>query len=72
MQDPSHNPTRIEDGKYRADVLRGGTVEPFWYYVVRRTDSNEVIHLAKFESYEQALNAARTALARITRQVAAS
>jgi hypothetical protein len=71
MQDSGHDPTRIEDGSYRADVLRGGTVEPFWYYVIRRNDSNEVIHIANFEYYEQALKAARTALDRMAREAAA-
>lgn len=65
MQDSSHNPTHIEHGSYRADVLRGGTIEGFWYYAIRRKDSNEIIHLAKFDSYEQAMEAARNVLARM-------
>lgn len=72
MQDYSPNPARIEAGKYQADVLRGGTIERFWYYIIRRKDSSEIIHLAKYESYEQALEAAREALARINLETAAS
>lgn len=68
MQDFSLGPTRIEDGNYRADVLRGGTVEPFWYYVIRRMDSNQAIAIAKYESYEKTLEAAKEALARINRK----
>ena len=71
MQDSGHDPTRIEEGRYRADVVGGGTVETFWYYVIRRNDSNEVIQIATFEYSEQALNAARMALARMAREAAA-
>jgi hypothetical protein len=53
MQDPSHDPMRIENGKYQADVQRGGTVEPFWYYLIRRKDSNEIINIGKFENSER-------------------
>jgi hypothetical protein len=65
MQDFSLRPSRVEDGNYRADVLRGGTVDPFWYYVIRRMDSNEAISIAKYETYEKTLEAAREALARM-------
>ena len=65
MQDSGHNPTRIEDGSYRADVLRGGKVEPFWYYVIQRKESNGIIDLVKFKTYEQAIARAREVLAQL-------
>ena len=70
MQDLSANPTRIAIGNYRADVLQGGTVERFWYYVIQRKDSNKIIDLAKFESYEQAMEAARKILDEMNRKAA--
>jgi hypothetical protein len=71
MHDSSHDPF-IESGRYRAEVLRGGTIERFWYYVIRRKDSNEVLDLAKFESCEEAMEAARKALARMNVETVAS
>ena len=58
-------PSRIERGRYVAEVLQGGSKEPFWYYLIRRKDSNEIIDLVKFESYEQAMEMAQKALARL-------
>lgn len=72
MQDLNNSPARIEVGSYQADILRGGTIEKFWYYVIRRKDSNEIIDLAKFEDREQAMEAARQVLARVSEQSAAS
>jgi hypothetical protein len=63
MQDPLHNPERVESGKYQADVQRGGTEETFWCYVSRRKDSNEIIDLAKIETREEAMEAAQRVLA---------
>ena len=71
MHDSSHDPV-IESGKYRAEVLRGGTREPFWYYVIRRKDSNQILDLAKFESREEAMQAARAELARMNVETVAS
>lgn len=72
MQDSSHDPTRIEIGKYQADVLRAGTVEPFWYYLIRRKDSNEIINIGKFETRKEAMEAAQKILARMNPSAAAS
>jgi len=72
MQDPSHDPARIESGKYQADVQRAGTKEPFWYYIIRQKDSNEVIHIGKFETRKEAIEAAQKVLAMINPSVAAS
>jgi hypothetical protein len=72
MKDLTHDPSRIESGKYQADVQRGGNVEPFWYYIIRRKDSNEIIHLAKFETHDEAMEAARRVLARMNPSAAAS
>ena len=72
MQDFSHNPTHIENGSYRADVLRGGTIDPFWYYVIRRKDSLEITYIAKFDNYEQAMEAARETLAKMNAKATAS
>ena len=71
MQGTGHNPARIEAGKYRAEVLRGGTLEPFWYYIIQRKDSNEILDLAKFASYEQAVEAARRTLAQMNSEAEA-
>lgn len=72
MQDPNHDRARIESGKYQADVQRGGTKEPFWYYVIRRKGSNEVIHIGKFETRKEAMEAAQQVLDRMNPSVAAS
>jgi hypothetical protein len=56
-------PTRIERGNYTADVLHHTSAESLWYYVIQRKDSNEVIDLVKFNTYEQAIARVREVLA---------
>ncbi|HJW98867.1 MAG TPA: hypothetical protein VJ453_01845 [Terriglobales bacterium] len=52
-------------------MLRHTTpTEQFWYYVVQRKASNEVIDLVKFDSYEQAMEAAQQVLAKMHRAIA--
>ena len=58
---------RIERGEYIAEVLSGNGPEPFWYYVVQRRGSSEILDLVKFEKYEDAHQEARQALARLHR-----
>ena len=58
-------PCRIERSSYLADVLQAGDAEPFWYYVIQRKGSNEVIDLVKFDTYEQALEAATQMLVKM-------
>jgi len=53
---------RIENGDYIAEVLHGNRPEPFWYYVVRRKSSGEVLDLVRFEKYEDAVEGARKAV----------
>ena len=64
MPNSSHpEPTHIERGNYTADVLHHTSVESFWYYVIRRKNSNAVIDLVKFNTYEGAIASAREVLA---------
>lgn len=61
-------PFRIERGNYLAEVLQGsGTAEHFWYYVVQRKDSDEIIDMVKFSTYEEAMESARQVLATLNR-----
>jgi hypothetical protein len=71
MQNPGHDPAHIERGDYQADVQRGGTVEPFWYYIIRRKDSNQIINIEKFKNRKQAIEAAQDVLARMNPSAAA-
>lgn len=64
-------PCRIERGNYLADVLQAGDAEPFWYYVIQRKCSNEVIDLVKFDTYEQALKAATQVLVKMNEAITA-
>ena len=74
MPDSSHpEPTRIERGNYIADVLHHTSAESFWtsaesfwYYVIQRKNSNEVIDLVKFNTYEGAIARAQEVLARLS------
>ena len=67
MPDSSHpEPTRIERGNYNADVLHHTNAEPFWYYVIQRKNSKEVIDLVKFNSYEGAIARAQEVLASLS------
>ena len=66
MPDSNHSePTHIERGNYTADVLHHTSAEPFWYYVIQRRESNGVIDLVKFETYEQAIARAQEVLAQL-------
>lgn len=72
MVDSNHSiPCRIERGSYLVDVLQAGIEEPFWYYVIQRKESDQIIDLVKFNNYEQALEAATEMLARMNEAVAA-
>ena len=67
----SDSPSRIERGNYLAEVLQGSSTEPFWYYVIHRKGSNEIIDLMKFDSRDHAMEAARLVLERINRAAVA-
>lgn len=68
MPDSIHpEPTHIEQGNYTADVLHHTSAEPFWYYVIQRKESNGVIDLMKFNTYEQAIASAQEALVQLNR-----
>lgn len=67
----AENPTRIEGGHYVAEVLQGDSTEPFWYYVLQRQDSTEILELVKFETVEAAIEGAKRALSRVNRAAAA-
>lgn len=64
----SNQPSRIERGNYSVEVLQGSdTAERFWYYVVQRKGSNEILDLVKFDTYEEAMESARQVLATMNR-----
>ena len=73
MPDSTHpEPTRIERGNYIADVLHHTSAESFWtsaesfwYYVIQRRESNGIIDLVKFKTYEQAIARAQEVLAQL-------
>ena len=57
-------------GNYLVEVLQGSdTAEHFWYYVVQRKGSNEIIDLVKFNTYAEAMESARQVLATMNRAV---
>jgi hypothetical protein len=63
---------RVECGEYLAEVLQGNnTSEPFWYYVLQRKGSSEILELAKYNTFEAAVEAANRALGRMQRAAAA-
>lgn len=65
-------PSRMERGNYLVEVLQGSdTAEQFWYYVVQRKGSNEIIDLVKFDTYEEAMESARQVLATMNRPASA-
>jgi hypothetical protein len=71
QDDPNRQPTRMEQGNYLADVLRHTSdTEQFWYYLIQRRGSNEILDLVKSANYEEAMEAARQALARMQRAIA--
>ena len=70
MVDENDSP-RIESSDYVAEVLQGNSPEPFWYYVLQRKGSSEILDLMKFRDYEDAIKAARQAVARMSRAAAA-
>lgn len=55
-------PCRIERANYVVDVFPAGSTEPFWHYLIQR---KQIIDLVKFDSYEQALEAATEMLAKM-------
>ncbi len=70
MQDLTHQPARIEQGNYQVNVLRHtSNTEQFWYYIIQRKGSDDIIDLVKANSYEEAMEAARQALTRIQRAI---
>ena len=65
-------PIRLERGNYLIDVLQGNnTSDSFWYYVLQRIGSSEILDLAKFDTHEQAVEAARGALEKVSRAASA-
>ena len=65
-------PCRIERGNYLADILQGSSAKPFWYYIVQRKGSAEIIDLVKFDTYEQALEAATQILVKMDQSPSAN
>jgi len=57
--------SQVQNGNYIADVLRGNGPEPFWYYILRRKYSREILDLVKFDNYEDAIREARKAVMRM-------
>jgi len=74
VPDSTNNPerTQIEGLDHIAEVLQGNNAaEPFWYYVLQRKDSPEILDLAKYDSFEQAIEGAKRAVAAMHRAAAA-
>ena len=73
MPESSNNPkrTRIERNEYTADILQGNNAsEQFWYYVLQRKDSSEILDLAKYDTFAEAIEGAKQAVARMQRAAA--
>jgi|SRR5215469_2142957 len=69
-----HDPerTHIQQGDYTAEVLQGNNVaEPFWYYVLQRKDSPEILDLAKYNTFDEAIEGAKLAVGRMQQAAAA-
>lgn len=56
---------RWAEGNYVAEVLFSSLSSPSWYYIVQRAGSSKVIDLARFDTREQAREAAQQALKRL-------
>ena len=69
-QPSGESPSRIEQGSYRAEILQGSSAEPFWYYVIQRNGSQEIIDLMKFDSRDRAIEAAQLVLQRLNQAAA--
>lgn len=64
--------TRVERGDYMAEVLQGNNAtEQFWYYVLQRKGSPEILHIEKYKIFEEAVEGANQALQRMRRATAA-
>lgn len=58
--------TRLEQGNYFADILQAANAtEEFWYYIIQRIGSNGIVDLVKFNTKEEAIEAAQKALSRL-------
>ena len=69
MQDPTQ--TRLERGDHIADVLEGNNgAERFWYYIIQRKGSSQIIDLVKFDTQEAAFQAVGKALDSFSRVTA--
>jgi hypothetical protein len=65
--------TRIENDTCLADILQATKdSEPFWYYIIQRKGSNGIIDLVKFPTEQEAIEAARRALARFSKAASAA
>jgi hypothetical protein len=76
VQGTSHHggspPRIITHGNYVAEILWGSnTTERFWYYVLRRKDSPEMLDLQKYSTLEAAIEGAKAAIGRMHRAAAA-
>ena len=67
MLNHEDSPSRIESGKYVAEILQGDNPQPFWYYMIQRKGSNQIVDLMKFGSKRQAIEAAQFVLDRLNR-----
>lgn len=61
---------RWTEGNYVAEVLFSSLSSPSWYYILQRAGSSKVIDLARFDTREQACEAAQQALKRLNGGVA--
>ena len=63
---------RLERGNYVVEILQGSNTRKFfWYYIIQRSGSNEIIDLVKFETYELAIKEAHEALEKLNHSAAA-
>ena len=68
----SDSVNRVERGEYAADILQGSsTSDRFWYYVLQRNGSREIIDIARFDSKEEAMDAAREVIEKLHHAAAA-
>jgi hypothetical protein len=59
-----NSPITIQRGEFVAEVLPGGNGDPsgFWYFMVRREGSQDILDIARYETRDAAVVGAGRAL----------
>ena len=68
LSDSKDQKSRIESGDYIADIMQGSGSEPFWYYILQHNNSNQILDIQKFDTQEQAVQAAHRVLNDVPRR----